>query len=59
MPFMSHNNGGVTNHEGELALKYVESPLDVDDGSVGDLNFTPHCVNPLIPFKISPIIESL
>jgi hypothetical protein len=55
---MSHNNGVVTNLRCELLFEYEDSPLDEDDGGVGGFNHTPHLVKPLVPFKVSLILES-
>jgi hypothetical protein len=49
-------NSVATKFNGEPIFKSKESSLD-DDG-VGGLSITPHLLNPLIPFKISLIVES-
>jgi len=46
----------ATKFNGEFIYKSKESILD-DDG-VSGLNITPHLLNPLVPFKISLIVES-
>jgi len=50
---MSHNNGGVTNLGEKFILEFEESlPYD-DEGGVGDLNYTPYQVKPLVTVSLS------
>jgi len=54
----------VTKFDGEPIFEFEESPpplpppLNEDDGNVGGLNFTPYLPNPLVPLKVSLIMES-
>jgi hypothetical protein len=49
-------NSVATKFNGEPIFKSKKSVLD-DDG-VGGLSITPHLLNPLVPLKVSFIVES-
>jgi len=55
---MSHDRGVAIKLSDELFMNLNNSPPnDENDDGVG-LNFTPHLINPLIPFKVSLVTKS-
>ncbi len=58
MSSVFHNNSEMTKLGDELVFKSKKSPPNGNDGNVGGLNFTPRLVNPLVPLKLSLIMES-
>ncbi len=54
---MSHNNGVVIKFGSEHVFEYMESLLDANDDGASALNFTFHLINPLVPLKVSFVIE--
>jgi hypothetical protein len=56
---MSHiNNDVMAKFNGEIVSKFEKSTPYEDDGNVGGLNVTPYLITPLLPFKVSLVMES-